>query len=119
MDRPGFGVDWWVGPIGAICGRFWGLIVVFWGQVLKRDIPWETYMTAKLINSTGLQLLRRYDHRPYNVQAALLEEVFRDFPFGGIGGWIETCGAHQRGSTEMVAQLEWIHPCAAEPNSAV
>ncbi|KAG0569971.1 hypothetical protein M758_6G124100 [Ceratodon purpureus] len=43
-------------------------------EVLKRDIPWETYMTAKLINSTGLQLLRRYDHRPDNVQAALLEE---------------------------------------------
>lgn len=32
-------------------------------------------MTAKLINGTGLQLLRRYDHRPDNVQAALLEEV--------------------------------------------
>jgi len=43
-------------------------------EVLKRDIPWETYTTAKLINSTGLQLLRRYDHRPDNVQAALLEE---------------------------------------------
>ncbi|BBN17967.1 V-type H+-transporting ATPase subunit H [Marchantia polymorpha subsp. ruderalis] len=42
--------------------------------VLKRDIPWETYMTAKLITSTGLQLLRRYDHRPDNVQAALLDE---------------------------------------------
>ncbi|XP_024386127.1 probable V-type proton ATPase subunit H [Physcomitrium patens] len=43
-------------------------------EVLKRDIPWEMYMTAKLINSTGLQLLRRYDHRPESVQAALLEE---------------------------------------------
>ncbi|KAL2612343.1 hypothetical protein R1flu_024035 [Riccia fluitans] len=42
--------------------------------VLKRDIPWETYMTAKVINSTGLQLLRRYDRRPDNVQAALLDE---------------------------------------------
>lgn len=40
----------------------------------ERDIPWETYMTAKLITSRGLQLLRRYDHRPVNVQAALLEE---------------------------------------------
>ncbi len=44
-------------------------------KVLKRDIPWETYMTAKLINSRGLQLLRRYDHRPDSVQAALLDEV--------------------------------------------
>jgi V-type H+-transporting ATPase subunit H len=43
-------------------------------EVLKRDIPWETYMTAKLISSRGLQLLRRYDHRPENVQASLLEE---------------------------------------------
>jgi V-type H+-transporting ATPase subunit H len=31
-------------------------------------------MTAKLINSRGLQLLRRYDHRPDSVQAALLDE---------------------------------------------
>lgn len=43
-------------------------------KVLERVIPWETYMTAKLINGTGLQLLRRYDHRPPNVQAALLDE---------------------------------------------
>jgi len=43
-------------------------------QVLKRDIPWETYMTAKLISGTCLQLLRRYDHRPENVQAALLDD---------------------------------------------
>lgn len=43
-------------------------------QVLDRTIPWETYMTAKLINGTGLQLLRRYDRRPQNVQAGLLDE---------------------------------------------
>lgn len=36
-------------------------------------------MTAKLISGTGLQLLRRYDHRPDNVQAALLDEVSRVF----------------------------------------
>ncbi|KAK3029315.1 hypothetical protein RJ639_038413 [Escallonia herrerae] len=30
-------------------------------QVLKRDIPWETYMTTELITETGLQLLKRYD----------------------------------------------------------
>nr|XP_024394630.1 probable V-type proton ATPase subunit H isoform X2 [Physcomitrium patens] len=50
------------------------MLVGMGSEVLKRDIPWETYMTAKLINSTGLQLLRRYDHRPDNVQAALLDE---------------------------------------------
>lgn len=46
-------------------------------------------MTAKLINSTGLQLLRRYDHRPESVQAALLEEVLGlwvvNFFFGDEG----------------------------------
>eukprot|EP00850_Spirogloea_muscicola_P013575 SM000093S24386 [mRNA] locus=s93:12370:15155:+ [translate_table: standard] len=43
-------------------------------QVLRRDVPWETYMTAKLISGTDLQLLRRYDHRAPEVQAALLAE---------------------------------------------
>eukprot|EP00271_Cylindrocystis_brebissonii_P000720 TRINITY_DN10943_c0_g1_i2.p1 TRINITY_DN10943_c0_g1~~TRINITY_DN10943_c0_g1_i2.p1 ORF type:complete len:469 (+),score=141.03 TRINITY_DN10943_c0_g1_i2:158-1564(+) len=43
-------------------------------QALKRDIPWETYMTAKMITGTGLQLLRRYDHRTKEVQASLLED---------------------------------------------
>ncbi|GMI78935.1 hypothetical protein like AT3G42050 [Hibiscus trionum] len=43
-------------------------------QVLKRDIPWETYMTTKLISGTGLQLLRRYDNRAENVRAQLLDD---------------------------------------------
>ncbi|KAK4804300.1 hypothetical protein SAY86_004117 [Trapa natans] len=43
-------------------------------QVLKRDIPWETYMTTKLITGTCLQLLRRYDKRPDSYRAQLLEE---------------------------------------------
>ncbi|KAJ3689521.1 hypothetical protein LUZ61_018685 [Rhynchospora tenuis] len=43
-------------------------------QVLKRDIPWETYMSTKLINSTSLQLLRRYDKKPENQRAPLLED---------------------------------------------
>nr|PNR60142.1 hypothetical protein PHYPA_002935 [Physcomitrium patens] len=38
------------------------------------DILWETYLTPRLINSNGLQLLRRYDHHLENMQAALLEE---------------------------------------------
>ncbi|XAR55640.1 hypothetical protein NMG60_11035773 [Bertholletia excelsa] len=42
-------------------------------QVLKRDIPWETYMTTKLITGTGLQLLRRYDNRSSH-RAALLDD---------------------------------------------
>ncbi|XP_071709380.1 V-type proton ATPase subunit H-like [Rutidosis leptorrhynchoides] len=42
-------------------------------QVLRRDIPWETYMTTKLINGTSLQLLRRYDKKSENDRAPLLE----------------------------------------------
>ncbi|KAL8557763.1 hypothetical protein ACS0TY_005027 [Phlomoides rotata] len=43
-------------------------------QVLRRDIPWETYMTTKLISGTGLQLLRRYDKKPENTKAQLLDD---------------------------------------------
>ncbi|KAL7148417.1 hypothetical protein ABFS83_06G177000 [Erythranthe nasuta] len=43
-------------------------------QVLSRDIPWETYMTTKLITGTGLQLLRRYDKKPENKKADLLDD---------------------------------------------
>ncbi|KAJ7944353.1 V-type proton ATPase subunit H [Quillaja saponaria] len=43
-------------------------------QVLKRDIPWETYMTTKLISGTCLQLLRRYDKRPESYRAQLLDD---------------------------------------------
>ncbi|KAM7273178.1 hypothetical protein ACFE04_027842 [Oxalis oulophora] len=44
-------------------------------QVLRRDIPWETYMTTKLISGTGLQLLRRYDKKPESNKAQLLDDV--------------------------------------------
>ncbi|XP_072997579.1 probable V-type proton ATPase subunit H [Typha latifolia] len=43
-------------------------------QVLKRDIPWETYMSTKLITGTCLQLLRRYDNRTESQRAALLDD---------------------------------------------
>nr|XP_034893481.1 V-type proton ATPase subunit H-like [Populus alba] len=43
-------------------------------QVLKRDIPWETYMVTKLISGTNLQLLRRYDNRPESYKAQLLDD---------------------------------------------
>ncbi|PWZ14511.1 putative V-type proton ATPase subunit H [Zea mays] len=45
-------------------------------QVLKRDIPWEHYMSTKLISGTCLQLLRRYDHKPESQRAPLLEEIW-------------------------------------------
>ncbi|CAH8274387.1 unnamed protein product [Arabidopsis lyrata] len=43
-------------------------------QVLKRDIPWETYMNTKLVSAKGLQLLRRYDKKPESARAQLLDE---------------------------------------------
>ncbi|KAK2411087.1 hypothetical protein P8452_71768 [Trifolium repens] len=43
-------------------------------QVLNRDIPWETYMSTKLISGTSLQLLRRYDHRSESQRAQLLDD---------------------------------------------
>uniref|UniRef100_A0A2P2KX45 V-type proton ATPase subunit H n=1 Tax=Rhizophora mucronata TaxID=61149 RepID=A0A2P2KX45_RHIMU len=43
-------------------------------QVLKRDIPWETYMTTRLISGTDLQLLRRYDNRSEIYRAQLLDD---------------------------------------------
>ncbi|KAI4327539.1 hypothetical protein L6164_019988 [Bauhinia variegata] len=43
-------------------------------QVLRRDIPWETYMATKLISGTSLQLLRRYDHRSESHRAQLLDD---------------------------------------------
>ncbi|KAJ1415262.1 Cytochrome b5, heme-binding site [Sesbania bispinosa] len=43
-------------------------------QVLMRDIPWETYMSTKLISGTSLQLLRRYDHRSESHRAQLLDD---------------------------------------------
>ncbi|KAL1552160.1 V-type proton ATPase subunit H-like [Salvia divinorum] len=43
-------------------------------EVLRSDIPWETYMTTKLITGTGLQLLRRYDKKPEAYKAQLLDD---------------------------------------------
>jgi V-type H+-transporting ATPase subunit H len=43
-------------------------------QVLTRDIPWETYMSTKLISGTSLQLLRRYDHKSESQRAQLLDD---------------------------------------------
>ncbi|KAK4262219.1 hypothetical protein QN277_027802 [Acacia crassicarpa] len=43
-------------------------------QVLRRDIPWEAYMSTKLISGTSLQLLRRYDHKSQSQRAQLLDD---------------------------------------------
>ena len=44
--------------------------------VLKRDVPWETYLTARLISDRDLQLIRRYDKHSRSVQRDLLQEVW-------------------------------------------
>jgi V-type H+-transporting ATPase subunit H len=43
-------------------------------EILSRDIPWEVYMTARLIADKDLQLIRRYDKRSEELQASLLDE---------------------------------------------
>jgi len=43
--------------------------------VLKREIPWDTYLTARLISDRDLQLIKRYDKAPKEQQAQLLKEV--------------------------------------------
>ncbi|WOL01297.1 putative V-type proton ATPase subunit H [Canna indica] len=43
-------------------------------EVLKRDIPWEAYMSTKLITGTHLQLLRLYVKKSENQRVVLLDE---------------------------------------------
>ncbi len=43
--------------------------------VLKREIPWDTYLTARLIYDRDLQLIKRYDKASKENQASLLKEV--------------------------------------------
>ena len=44
-------------------------------SVLRKDIPWDIYQTARLITDRDLQLLRRFDKKEKAYQAKLLEEV--------------------------------------------
>ena len=43
--------------------------------VLRREVPWETYLTARLISDRDLQLIKRYDKANRESQAQLLKEV--------------------------------------------
>mmetsp|Transcript_19153 Transcript_19153/g.57841 ORF Transcript_19153/g.57841 Transcript_19153/m.57841 type:complete len:476 (+) Transcript_19153:322-1749(+) len=42
--------------------------------VLRRDIPWSTYMSARLLDDKNLQLIRKFDKKSDDVQDALLKE---------------------------------------------
>ncbi len=44
-------------------------------SVLHRDLPWETYTTARLISDRDLQLIKKYDKRSRETQQELLDEV--------------------------------------------
>ncbi len=44
-------------------------------SVLKRNIAWDTYLTARLITDHDLQLIRRYDKKNPEIQQDLLQEV--------------------------------------------
>ena len=43
--------------------------------MLRREVPWETYLTARLISDRDLQLIKRYDKANRESQAQLLKEV--------------------------------------------
>ncbi|KAK2986108.1 hypothetical protein RJ640_024607 [Escallonia rubra] len=43
-------------------------------QVLKRDIPCETYMTMELISGTGLQMLKRYAKKSKSYREQFLDD---------------------------------------------
>lgn len=42
--------------------------------VLRRDIPWGTYMSARLLSDKDLQLIRKFDNKSEATQSQLLEE---------------------------------------------
>jgi V-type H+-transporting ATPase subunit H len=44
-------------------------------SALHRDLPWETYTTARLISDRDLQLIKKYDKRSRETQQELLEEA--------------------------------------------
>jgi len=43
-------------------------------EILQQDVPWQAYMTARLITEKDLQLIRRYDKQSAEVQTQLLDE---------------------------------------------
>lgn len=47
--------------------------------ILRREIPWETYLTARLISDKDLQLIKRYDKAARESHTQLLKEVRQFF----------------------------------------
>ena len=44
-------------------------------QVLSQQVPWESYVTGRLISDADLQLIKRFDKRDAATQESLLTEV--------------------------------------------
>jgi hypothetical protein len=61
-------------------------------SVLRRDVPWETYLTARLISEPDLQLIRSYDKRGRATQEDLLAEA-RCLPLRGQAEVARSCPA--------------------------
>ena len=43
--------------------------------VLRREIPWQTYMTARLLSDRDLQLIRKYERKSGAALETALDEV--------------------------------------------
>jgi V-type H+-transporting ATPase subunit H len=52
--------------------------------VLRRDIPWGTYMSARLLSDKDLQLIRKFDNKSEATQSQLLAEVWLSSAFQGL-----------------------------------
>lgn len=45
------------------------------GSVLKRDVPWDTYMAARLITDRDLRNIRQFDKATPQTQEDVLQQV--------------------------------------------
>ncbi|KAK9813607.1 hypothetical protein WJX73_010348 [Symbiochloris irregularis] len=44
-------------------------------SLLRRDVPWQTYLTARLISDRDLQLIRAYDKRDWDTKREALKQA--------------------------------------------
>ncbi len=57
-------------------------------SVLRRDIPWDIYKSARFISDRELQLIKRYDKKDASYQAKLLDEVPCSLCLSGPAAWL-------------------------------
>ena len=48
-------------------------------QILSRDIPWEGYQRANLIDAKELELIKKYDKQTEEVRRVLIVQVSYSF----------------------------------------